>query len=120
MASSAACECAAEEQTVDHAVLQCPIHRPPHGLHGLTVLDDETIDRLLNNCPRSSAAKQCIVTTCSNDEEEEVNVHQISFVPSECASKQPEEMYGNYRTTQRAALLTPLCWSRGFRVKDLN
>ena len=41
MASSAACECGAEEQTVDHVVLQCPIHRPPHGLHGLTVLDDE-------------------------------------------------------------------------------
>ena len=26
MASSAACECGAEEQTVDHVVLQCPIH----------------------------------------------------------------------------------------------
>ena len=38
--SSAACECGAEEQTVDHVVLQCLIHRPPHGLHGLTVLDD--------------------------------------------------------------------------------
>ena len=43
MASSAACECGAEKQTVDHVVLQCPIHRPPHGLHGLTVLDDKTI-----------------------------------------------------------------------------
>ena len=43
MASSAPCECGAEEQTVDHVVLQCPIHRPPNGLHGLTVLDDETI-----------------------------------------------------------------------------
>jgi len=50
MASSAACECGAE-QTVDHVVLQCPIHRPPHGLHGLTVLDDETIEWLLNTCP---------------------------------------------------------------------
>ena len=39
MASSAACECGAEEQTVDHVVLQSPIHRRPHGLHGLTVLD---------------------------------------------------------------------------------
>jgi len=28
MASSAACECGAE-QTVDHVVLHCPIHRPP-------------------------------------------------------------------------------------------
>ena len=29
MAPSAACECGAEEQTVDEVVLQCPIHRPP-------------------------------------------------------------------------------------------
>jgi len=51
MDSSAACECGAEEQTVDHVVLQCPIHRPPHGLHDLTVLDDETTEWLLNTCP---------------------------------------------------------------------
>ena len=38
MASSAACECGAEEQTVDHVVLQCPIHRPPHGLQAGTDL----------------------------------------------------------------------------------
>jgi len=50
-ASSAACECGAEEQTVDHVALHCPIHRPPHGLHVLTVLDDETIEWLLNTCP---------------------------------------------------------------------
>jgi len=31
MASSAACECGAEEQTVDHVVFQCPIHRPRNG-----------------------------------------------------------------------------------------
>jgi len=49
MASSAACECGAE-QTVDHVVLQYPIHRPPHGLHGLTALDDKTIEWLLNTC----------------------------------------------------------------------
>ena len=51
MASSVAGECGAEEQTVDHVVLQCPIHRPPHGLHGLTVLYDETTEWLLNTCP---------------------------------------------------------------------
>jgi len=50
MASSADCECGAE-QTVDHVVLQSPIHRPPHGLHGLTILDDETIGWLLNIYP---------------------------------------------------------------------
>jgi len=52
MASSAACECGAGEETVDHVVLQCPLHRPPHGLHGLTVLDDERIECLLNICPK--------------------------------------------------------------------
>ena len=51
MASSAACECGAEEQTADHVVLQCPIHRPPHGLLSLTVLYDETMEWLLNICP---------------------------------------------------------------------
>jgi len=39
-------------QTVDHVALQCPIHQPPHGLHGLTVLDDETTEWLLNTCPK--------------------------------------------------------------------
>ena len=47
MASSAASECDTG-QTVDHVVLQCPIDRPPHDLHGLTVLDDETTEWLLN------------------------------------------------------------------------
>jgi len=52
MASSAACECGAEEQTINHVVLQCRIHQPPHELHGLTVLDDERIEWLLNTCPK--------------------------------------------------------------------
>jgi len=47
MAFSAARECGAEEQNLDHVVLQCPIPRPPHGLLCLTVLDDETIEWLL-------------------------------------------------------------------------
>ena len=51
MASSAACEFGAEERTIDHVVLQCPIRRSPHGLHGLTVLDDEAIEWPLNTCP---------------------------------------------------------------------
>jgi len=45
------CECDADKQTVDHVVLQCPFHRPLHELHGLTVLDDETIEWLLKTCP---------------------------------------------------------------------
>jgi len=51
MASSVAFECYAEEQTVEYVVLHCPLHRLSHGLHGLTVVDDETIDWLLNTCP---------------------------------------------------------------------
>ena len=71
MASSAACECGAEEQTVDHVILQCPIHRPPHGLHGLTVLNDETTEWLFNTCPKSSATKQWIKEELAQTKEEE-------------------------------------------------
>jgi len=51
--ASAACELAQKNKpsTMLSVVLQCPIHRPSHGLHGLTVLDDETIEWLLNICP---------------------------------------------------------------------
>jgi len=52
MAFFAACECGAEDETEDHVILQRPIHRPPHGLHGLTLLDDETTDWLLKTCPK--------------------------------------------------------------------
>jgi len=48
---SASCECGAEEQTIDNAVLHCLTHRPPHGLHVMAILDDETIEWLLNTCP---------------------------------------------------------------------
>ena len=71
MASSAACDCGTEEQTVDHVVLQCPIHRPPHELHGLTVLDDETIEWLLNTCPEIQCGQAVVWRSDSNDEEEE-------------------------------------------------
>ena len=36
------CECGASEQTADHVLTACPIHRAPHGVRGLTVLDDKT------------------------------------------------------------------------------
>ena len=35
-------KCGASEQTADHVLTACPIHRAPHGARGLTVLDDET------------------------------------------------------------------------------
>jgi len=48
MATSANCECGSENQTVDYVFFQCPIHPPLHGLHGLTVLGDETVEWILN------------------------------------------------------------------------
>ena len=42
LAPSPNCECGVSEQTTDHVLTACPIHRAPHGARGLTVLDDET------------------------------------------------------------------------------
>ena len=42
LAPSPNCECAASEQTADHVLTACPIHRAPYGARGLTVLDNET------------------------------------------------------------------------------
>ena len=53
LATLANCECGASEQTADHIMSQCPIHRAPpkhtsgyhrapRGMFGLMVLDDET------------------------------------------------------------------------------
>ena len=42
LAPSPNCECGAFEQTADHVLTACLIHRAPHGARGLTVLDDET------------------------------------------------------------------------------
>jgi len=58
MALSAACECGAEEQTVDHVVLHCQIHRPPHGAHGLVVWMKKQLIGFSTPAPRSSAFKQ--------------------------------------------------------------
>ena len=41
-ATSPNCECGASEQTADHVLKACPIHREPLGARDLTVLDDET------------------------------------------------------------------------------
>ena len=42
LAPSPNCECGASEQTADHVLTACPIHRAPHGVRGLTVLDEKT------------------------------------------------------------------------------
>ena len=42
LAPSPNCKCGASDQTADHVLTACPIHRAPHGARRLTVLDDET------------------------------------------------------------------------------
>jgi len=69
MAASAACECGAEDQTVDHVVFQCPIHRPHHGLHGLIWMMRQSIG-CSTAALRSSAARQRTERTDSNDDDE--------------------------------------------------
>jgi len=49
-----------------------------HGLHGLAVLDDETIHWLLNACSEIySATTHWIGTTDSNDDHNAVEIQQI-------------------------------------------
>ena len=42
VAPSPNCECGASEQTADHTISTCPLHRAPKGIQGLLVLDDDT------------------------------------------------------------------------------
>ena len=42
LAPSSNCECGASEQTADHVLTACPIHRARYGARDLTVLYDET------------------------------------------------------------------------------
>ena len=42
LAPSPNCESGASEQTADHVLTACLVHRAPHGSRGLTVLDDKT------------------------------------------------------------------------------
>jgi len=44
-------QCGTVEQAIYHNVLHGSIHRPAYGGHELTVLNDETIEWLLNTCP---------------------------------------------------------------------
>ena len=58
LAPSLNCECGVSEQTADHVLRICPIHRAPHGARGLTVLDYET-RCWLNNTTASILFRQC-------------------------------------------------------------
>ena len=46
------CECGASEQTADHVLTACPIHRAPHGARDVTDLDDKTRCWLNNTTAR--------------------------------------------------------------------
>jgi len=70
MAASAACECAAEDQTVDHAVFQCPIHRPPPWSTAWRFWMTRQSTGCSTPVPRSIAAKQWTETTGSNNDDE--------------------------------------------------
>ena len=52
MASTAACECGAEEQTADHIIISCPIFYHPIRRIGLETVDEETLAWLINICPK--------------------------------------------------------------------
>ena len=58
LAPSLTCECGASEQTADHVLTACPMHRAPHGARGLTVLDDELDAVLITPLPASDQAVQ--------------------------------------------------------------
>ena len=51
MASSAVCECGAEEQTVDHLIANCPIHGYANGAHGLAQANENLMTWLCGTCP---------------------------------------------------------------------
>ena len=60
LAPSPNCECGASEQTADHVLTACPIHRGPHGGRGLTTLDDKArglmvSDSLITPLPASDS-----------------------------------------------------------------
>ena len=42
LAPTSNCECGAAEQTAEHIILTCRVHRAPTGIRGLTVLDVDT------------------------------------------------------------------------------
>ena len=60
LAPSPNCECGASEQTADHVLTACPIHRAPHGARGLTVLDDELDAGLVTPLPASDSGSTTV------------------------------------------------------------
>ena len=68
LAPTSNCECGAAEQTAEHIILTCPVHRAPTGIRGLTVLDVDTrcwlstITASIRKCgslPKEEEARRC-------------------------------------------------------------
>ena len=49
LVQSPICECGKDEQTAEHIINVCHLHRPPHGAQGLLEVDVPTRDWLLNS-----------------------------------------------------------------------
>ena len=54
-APSPNCECGASEQTAEHVLTACPIHRAPHGAQGLTVFWTKLDTGLIAPLPASDS-----------------------------------------------------------------
>ena len=53
LSKSPACDCGADQQTANHIITECPLNRPPNGLHGLIDVDADAATRewLLSKFP---------------------------------------------------------------------
>ena len=51
MASTASCECGAEEQNADHIITSSPIYRHPNGIGGLLTVKESMAKWLCDTCP---------------------------------------------------------------------
>ena len=60
LAPSPNCECGASEQTADHVLTMCPIHRVPHGARGLTVLVTKLDAGLITSLPASDPGSAAV------------------------------------------------------------
>ena len=80
LSTNDSCECGAE-QTADHITSgRCPIYRPPEGINGLIVLDDETRAWLENN-----ALDICVVRDGTRKKNVQVVLWTSATLAQHCA-----------------------------------
>ena len=51
LSKSSACDCGADQQTANHIITECPLHRPPNDLHSVIDVDAATREWLLSKFP---------------------------------------------------------------------